>query len=167
MRRTHSDIARTICIATGAAAVASAGALAICANSLFRFALDSQYKKSMFRQSPPDDPERERLMNTGEAREAGVWFQETKQPVTITSFDGLTLHGWLFDPDCISPKPHLYAICCHGYTGEPAEMATWAHRFARLGFTVLVPAQRAHEMSEGAIPAWDGWNAMTCSIGFI
>ena len=156
MRRTHSDIARTICIATGAAAVASAGALAICANSLFRFALDSQCKKSMFRQSPPDDPERERLMNTGEAREAGVWFQETKQPVTITSFDGLTLHGWLFDPDCISPKPHLYAICCHGYTGEPAEMATWAHRFARLGFTVLVPAQRAHEMSEGRYTGM-GW----------
>ena len=28
-------------------------------------------------------------------------------------------------------------------------MAKWAHRYARLGFTVLVPAQRAHELSEG------------------
>lgn len=42
---------------------------------------------------------------------------ETKQPVSITSRDGLKLHGWLFDPDCIDPTPHIYAICVHGYTG--------------------------------------------------
>ena len=28
-------------------------------------------------------------------------------------------------------------------------MAKWAHRYAQLGFTVLLPAQRAHELSEG------------------
>lgn len=67
----------------------------------------------------------------------------------MNSYDGLRLHAWLFDPDCVSPAPHAYAICVHGYTGEPAEMAKWAHRYARLGFTVLVPAQRAHELSEG------------------
>lgn len=70
-------------------------------------------------------------------------------PVTLRSHDGLKLHGWLLDPDCSDPQPHLYAICCHGYAGEPAEMAKWAHRYAQLGFTVLLPAQRAHELSEG------------------
>ena len=69
--------------------------------------------------------------------------------VTLRSHDGLKLHGWLLDPDCSDPQPHLYAICCHGYAGEPAEMAKWAHRYAQLGFTVLLPAQRAHELSEG------------------
>ena len=46
-------------------------------------------------------------------------------------------------------KPHLYAICMHGYTGVPEETAKWAHRYARMGFTVLVPSQRAQDLSEG------------------
>ena len=37
----------------------------------------------------------------------------------------------------------------HGYTGVPEETAKWAHRYARMGFTVLVPSQRAQDLSEG------------------
>ena len=149
MKRDNSGVVRNICIATGAATTLFAAGLALSADRLFRFALDTNNPKSIFHRASPQDAEKERLLNTGEAREAGAWFSEAKQPVSITSFDGLNLHGWLFDPDCVNPLPHLYAICCHGYTGEPAEMAKWAHRFAKLGFTVLVPAQRAHELSEG------------------
>lgn len=149
MKRDNSGIVRNICIATGAATTLFAAGLALSADRLFRFALDTNNPKSIFHRASPQDADKERLLNTGEAREAGAWFSEAKQPVSITSFDGLNLHGWLFDPDCVNPLPHLYAICCHGYTGEPAEMAKWAHRFAKLGFTVLVPAQRAHELSEG------------------
>lgn len=149
MKRDNSGVVRNICIATGAATTLFAAGLALSADRLFRFALDTNNPKSIFHRASPQDADKERLLNTGEAREAGAWFSEAKQPVSITSFDGLNLHGWLFDPDCVNPLPHLYAICCHGYTGEPAEMAKWAHRFAKLGFTVLVPAQRAHELSEG------------------
>lgn len=149
MKRDNSGVVRNICIATGAATTLFAAGLALSADRLFRFALDTNNPKSTFHRASPQDADKERLLNTGEAREAGAWFSEAKQPVSITSFDGLNLHGWLFDPDCVNPLPHLYAICCHGYTGEPAEMAKWAHRFAKLGFTVLVPAQRAHELSEG------------------
>lgn len=149
MKRDNSGVVRNICIATGAATTLFAAGLALSADRLFRFALDTNNPKSIFHRVSPQDADKERLLNTGEAREAGAWFSEAKQPVSITSFDGLNLHSWLFDPDCVNPLPHLYAICCHGYTGEPAEMAKWAHRFAKLGFTVLVPAQRAHELSEG------------------
>lgn len=149
MKRDNSGVVRNICIATGATTTLFAAGLALSADWLFRFALDTNNPKSIFHRASPQDADKERLLNTGEAREAGAWFSEAKQPVSITSFDGLNLHGWLFDPDCVNPLPHLYAICCHGYTGEPAEMAKWAHRFAKLGFTVLVPAQRAHELSEG------------------
>jgi len=149
MKRDNSGVVRNICIATGATTTLFAAGLALSADRLFRFALDTNNPKSIFHRASPQDADKERLLNTGEAREAGAWFSEAKQPVSITSFDGLNLHGWLFDPDCVNPPPHLYAICCHGYTGEPAEMAKWAHRFAKLGFTVLVPAQRAHELSEG------------------
>lgn len=149
MKRDNSGVVRNICIATGATTTLFAAGLALSADRLFRFALDTNNPKSIFHRASPQDADKERLLNTGEAREAGAWFSEAKQPVSITSFDGLNLHGWLFDPDCVNPLPHLYAICCPGYTGEPAEMAKWAHRFAKLGFTVLVPAQRAHELSEG------------------
>lgn len=149
MKRDNSGVVRNICIATGATTTLFAAGLALSADRLFRFALDTNNPKSIFHRASPQDADKERLLNTGEAREAGAWFSEAKQPVSITSFDGLNLHGWLFDPDCVNPLPHLYAICCHGYTGKPAEMAKWAHRFAKLGFTVLVPAQRAHELSEG------------------
>ena len=149
MKRDNSGVVRNICIATGATTTLFAAGLALSADRLFRFALHTNNPKSIFHRASPQDADKERLLNTGEAREAGAWFSEAKQPVSITSFDGLNLHGWLFDPDCVNPLPHLYAICCHGYTGEPAEMAKWAHRFAKLGFTVLVPAQRAHELSEG------------------
>lgn len=149
MKRDNSGVVRNICIATGATTTLFAAGLALSADRLFRFALDTNNPKSIFHRASPQDADKERLLNTGEAREAGAWFSEAKQPVSITSFDGLNLHGWLFDPDCVNPLPHLYVICCHGYTGEPAEMAKWAHRFAKLGFTVLVPAQRAHELSEG------------------
>lgn len=149
MKRDNSGVVRNICIATGATTTLFAAGLALSADRLFRFALDTNNPKSIFHRASPQDADKERLLNTGEAREAGAWFSEAKQPVSITSFDGLNLHGWLFDPDCVNPLPHLYATCCHGYTGEPAEMAKWAHRFAKLGFTVLVPAQRAHELSEG------------------
>lgn len=156
MKRDNSGVVRNICIATGAATTLFAAGLALSADRLFRFALDTNNPKSIFHRASPQDADKERLLNTGEAREAGAWFSEAKQPVSITSFDGLNLHGWLFDPDCVNPLPHLYAICCHGYTGEPAEMAKWAHRFAKLGFTVLVPAQRAHELSEGRYVSM-GW----------
>lgn len=43
----------------------------------------------------------------------------------------------------------MVPICMHGYTGVPEETAKWAHRYARMGFTVLVPSQRAQDLSEG------------------
>ncbi|PAU68137.1 alpha/beta superfamily hydrolase, partial [Bifidobacterium italicum] len=63
--------------------------------------------------------------------------------------DRLRLHGWRFDPDTARPLPHCYAICVHGYTGGPEEMAPWAQHYATMGFTVFTPALRAHERSEG------------------
>lgn len=144
----HSALIRNIQLATGVTTVAATGLLAASAHMLFRFAIDTQWKHSIFHQALIA-PDREGKMNQGEAKEAEQWFSETKQPVSITSRDGLKLHGWLFDPDCIDPTPHIYAICVHGYTGAPEEQAKWAHRYARMGFTVLAPSQRAQDLSEG------------------
>lgn len=148
MKHDNDTIVRDIRIATGAITAACIASLAATAKYLFHFCIDTQWKRSVFHQSLIS-PERIEKLQQGEAKEAGEWFSQAKQPVTITSDDGLRLHGWLFDPDCTAPKPHLYAICMHGYTGVPEETAKWAHRYARMGFTVLVPSQRAQDLSEG------------------
>lgn len=159
MKHDNDTIVRDIRIATGAVTAACIASLAATAKYLFHFYIDTQWKRSVFHQSLIA-PERIEKLQQGEAKEAGEWFTQSKQPVTITSDDGLRLHGWLFDPDCTAPKPHLYAICMHGYTGVPEETAKWAHRYARMGFTVLVPSQRAQDLSEDGTSAWAGLNAM-------
>ncbi|OZG64331.1 alpha/beta hydrolase [Bifidobacterium hapali] len=153
------QVTRRLLVAAGAA-VGATGLLYGAGEFLFRFTIDTQFPWSMMK-----------LVKTGrvkgadlagahhdadEETEAARWFAESKQPVTTFSNDGLKLHGWLLDPDCVNPKPHLYAICVHGYTGVPDEMAKYAHRFARLGFTVLAPAMRGHELSQGRYTGM-GW----------
>lgn len=133
----------------------------------FRFTLDTNSRFSLLslskdtsrrgRRNPRDQHNRRgRRVYTeplhrdaDEEREAEKWFDDAKHSVSITNEDGLRLHAWSFDPDCASPKPHCYVICCHGFSGGPAQMAKYAHRFATMGFTVLTPASRCRELSEG------------------
>lgn len=129
------------CAAITVGAVIGAGA------SLFSIALDTQSSYSLFKRK--HDPRYRSFDNTVINREDNQWFTYARHSMTLRVHGGPKLHGWLFDPDCAHPRSHCYAICMHGYTGEPKEMAVWAHHYAKMGFTVLVPAQRAHERSEG------------------
>lgn len=142
MKHDNDTIVRDICIAAGAVTAACIASLATTAKYLFHFCIDTQWKRSVFHQSLIA-PERIEKLQQGEAQEAGEWFAQAKQPVTITSDDGLRLHGWLFDPDCTAPKPHLYAICMHGYTGTGGnrEMGTSLrpHGLHRIGSVTACP----------------------------
>ncbi|MBW3091467.1 alpha/beta hydrolase [Bifidobacterium sp. 82T10] len=147
---------KTTMIALGASAAAAGiavGSTIVAAHVLFRFALDTKKPWSIPNRQPESGSgygdDQSPVRDADDIARSEAWFDEAKQPVTLRSRDGLLLHGWLLDPDCASPTPHMYAVCCHGYTGEPREMAKWAHHYAKLGFTVLVPALRAHELSEG------------------
>ncbi|WEV73111.1 alpha/beta hydrolase [Bifidobacterium sp. ESL0790] len=136
-------------------ALAATGALYATADYLFRLTLEPRWKHSMLHgesdgaQLPGLNPSHTLSLDTQEEAEAADWFEDAKRGVSLNAADGTRLHGWMLDPDCANPQRHLYAICCHGYSGEPAEMAKYAHRFARLGFRVLTPASRAHELSGG------------------
>lgn len=147
-----------IVVGGGIAASVVAGATYGLANLMFSYALDAQAKHSMLRSGRDDGKVADKgpRLDAAEEVEAADWFDQSKQPVVISAEDGIQLHGWLFDPDCAGAKPHLYAICCHGYSGQPQDIAKYAHRFARLGFTVLVPALRGHGLSEGRY-AGMGW----------
>lgn len=77
-----------------------------------------------------------------------AWFDgiDNIETVEIKSFDGLTLRALLLRQPESSGK---VAICQHGWHAEPRNMQPQAKIFYDHGFDVLLPAARAHGMSEG------------------
>ena len=123
--------------------LAAAGALAFAGNYLFRFALDPQ-GGGMFSAYEPDAWEL-----TGKR----AWFAENSQDRWLTSHDGLALHA-LYLP---RPEPsHKYAVICHGYGSIPQDMGGFASRFYDMGYNILTPAARCHELSQGRYASM-GW----------
>lgn len=144
-----SSANRIITAVAGVGAAVAAATVVGAGVALVHIALDTTYPKSIFA--------RKRLDHFAEYDDAGDhvseesrrWFEQTRQPVVIRSYDHLKLHAWRFDPDTAKPAPHHYAVCVHGYSGDPEEMAPWAQHYAAMGYTVFTPALRAHELSEG------------------
>ncbi|KFI65941.1 alpha/beta hydrolase [Bifidobacterium cuniculi] len=145
--RRHPAGKAATALALGALGVASYTAAAGVA--LFSIALDSRSPLSTF--AHKSDPRFTRFDDSWRHSDGAAtsWFLQTRQAMRLRSYDGLMLHAWRLDPDTAHPLPHCYAIVMHGYTGSPEETAPWALHYARLGFTVVCPAQRAHELSEG------------------
>lgn len=146
---THRSRApRIAAIAASAGAAVAVGTIAGIGAALCSIVFDTEYPNSTFAHKRNDRLHHAPLAQYHD-KAASTWFGESGQPVSLRTHDGLMLHGWRFDPDTARPAAHCYAICMHGYTGEPMEMAPWAYHYARRGFTVLVPAQRGHGDSEG------------------
>ena len=152
---THQDLnhrsraPRIAAIAAGAGVAVAAGAIAGIGAALCSIVFDTAYPNSTFARKRTDRLRHHDPLAQYRDEAGNAWFAQSGQPVSLRTYDGLTLRGWRFDPDTARPAAHCYAICVHGYTGEPAEMAPWAHHYARRGFTVIVPAQRGHGDSEG------------------
>lgn len=153
MKQSSMGVAGKVALGAGVSALAAAGALFAVSRYLFNFAVDTKFPRSMIarlrNETVPNANLEGLCFDADEEAQADDWFVQSRQPVSIRSHDGYALRGWLLDPDCASPAAHRYAICCHGYSGGPEQMAKYARRFARMGFTVLVPASRGHEPSEG------------------
>lgn len=119
------------------------GALAFAGNYLFRFALDPQFGGMI------SGYEEEDLALEGKY----AWFAESSEDRWLTSHDGLVLHGlYLAQPQ----ESHKYAVICHGYGSIPQYGGGFAAKFYEMGYSVLAPAARAHELSEGRY-AGMGW----------
>lgn len=115
--------------------VLAAGGLAFAGNYLFRFALDPQSGGMI---GSTDDGD---WMLEGDA----AWFSEHSEDWWITSHDGLKLHGLYLSHE----DSHKYAVICHGYGSIPQTGGRFAAKFYEMGYSVLAPAARAHERSEG------------------
>ncbi|MBB2954884.1 hypothetical protein FHX77_000264 [Bifidobacterium commune] len=133
------------------ASTVCAGALYIAADYFFRFALEPNWPHSLIHSGLQEHISitSQPSLDEQEENEALGWFEEARREAVITAADGVRLHSWILDPDCSNSPEHLYVFCCHGYSGAPAEMSKYAHRFSKLGFTVITPASRCHELSGG------------------
>ena len=120
-----------------------AGALAFAGNYLFRFALDPQFGGMI------SSYEEGNLTLEGDS----AWLDGNSEDWWLESRDGLKLHAlYLAQPE----ESHKYVVACHGYGSIPQYMGRSAAHFYELGFNILAPAARAHELSQGRYTGM-GW----------
>ncbi len=77
------------------------------------------------------------------------WFNEMAdrtETLEITAFDGITLRGLLI---AHGDKPRKVGILQHGYLASPRAMQPYAKILFDKGYDVLLPAARAHDISDG------------------
>ena len=136
-------IRNIVIIVLAALAVLAVCVLAFAGNYLFRFALDPRFG-GMVSSYEEGDMELE-----GDS----AWLDEASEDWRLTSRDGLELHAlYLARPEA----SHKYVVACHGYGSIPQYMGRSAARFYEMGFNILAPAARAHELSEGRYVSM-GW----------
>lgn len=123
--------------------VLAAGALTVAGNYLFNFALDPQAGGMLHGYEE----------GAQELTGKSAWLDENAEDRWLTSHDGLALHGLYL------PRPeasHKYAVICHGYGGTPQSMGGFASHFYDMGYNILTPAARCHELSGGRYASM-GW----------
>jgi fermentation-respiration switch protein FrsA (DUF1100 family) len=84
-----------------------------------------------------------------------IWFHENcTKKVSLTSFDGLSLKGYIAENTLNSTA---WVIIAHGYTDSASSMCSYAQRFYEMGFNVLLPDARGHGSSQGTYIGM-GWH---------
>lgn len=103
------------------------------------------------------------------ASEAASWFDVQRRSVSHQAEDGTVLLGWELDgaEGAAYADGHTWAVVCHGYAGEPADMAKYAYHFSQLGMSVLMPAARGHERNEGTGLIQMGWGDAQDLLGWV
>ncbi|MBE6017706.1 MAG: alpha/beta hydrolase [Lachnospiraceae bacterium] len=131
-------------IVTGSAALA-AGAAVAAGEVFYNFALKKKKKRKALGQLAKNQTSDQPLQAQGDMRLE--WVDEVNaKDVTVSSFDGLTLHAFLAENPGHTDK---FAIILHGYTCHAREMGFYGEKFFEKGFSVLLPSARCHDESEG------------------
>lgn len=153
---------RRIGIICAVLVVLAVGALGFAGNFLFDFALNphaSYTMSDMMGEGSVDGLETVSPAQDGAyAAKAAAWFEASRESTTLVTADGTELTGWFVAAGADEGVSHDYAVVCHGYTGEPSEMAKYAYHFNQLGMNTLLPAARGHErnIDDGYITmGWD------------
>ena len=143
-------------------------------NILFEFALDPHAEIGMgdlFAQGEvpeatggetPEEEYPEATKHWDEYADAAHdWYAAERESVVLECADGSERRGSYF-----ANSGHLYAVVCHGYLGNSAQMAAYAKAFYDLGMNVLVPDALAHGESDGQYIGM-GWLERPDVLGWI
>lgn len=143
-------------------------------NFLVDFALNPYAEVSMARSMGSGrvsglEGHREAKADDAYADQAAAWFDATRESVSHQAEDGTVLLGWRLDgaDGAAYSDGHAWAVVCHGYVGEPADMAKYAYHFAQMGMSVLMPAARGHERNVDTGLIQMGWQDAHDLIGWI
>ena len=127
-------------------------ALGFAGNFLVDFALNPHAEISMAHtirsgEASGLEGHKESQLDAAYADEAAEWFEAEKRSVSHAADDGNVLLGWELEGADEGPYAdgHTWAVVCHGYIGQPSDMAKYAYHFHELGMSVLMPAARGHE----------------------
>lgn len=88
------------------------------------------------------NPIETRRLPTETPRDFGLTYDD----VSLTTADGLRLVAWFVPGD-----NGALVIAQHGYKSQRGEMLNEAEMLHRHGYNVLIPAMRAHDMSDGRL----------------
>ena len=132
---------KIVLIVLAALLILTVGGLAFAGNYLFRFALDPEFGGMLSKDAQ------------WELEGDNAWLDENSEDRWLQSHDGLKLHA-LYLPQ--QGEGHKYAVLCHGYGSIPQTMGRFASRFYEMGYSILTPAARTHERSEGRYASM-GW----------
>ncbi len=169
-RRTKRVVAAVV-IALVAVVVIGLG---VAGNFLVDFALNPHAEVSMantMRAGDVDGLDRAEAPKLDEAyaEEADAWFDAEKRSVSHQADDGTVLLGWELagsDEGSLADG-HTWAVVCHGYVGEPADVAKYAYHFSQLGMNVLMPAARGHERNVDTGLIQMGWQDAIDLVGWV
>lgn len=129
----------------GGTALLAAGSVVAVGEIFYSIALKKKKKRKPLSQRAKNQTPDEPLQTLGDKRQE--WVDEIgASDVTVKSFDDLTLHAYLAENPGHTDK---FVIICHGYTGHAREMGFYAEKFYDKGFSILLPAARSHDTSEG------------------
>lgn len=167
-------------IASCAAAAGGAG-LAVAGNALFDFALNPRAKHSIMARINDGEVtgvDAAAMGSDPALADARRWFEQSKRDISIRPHDGGELHGWrIWGPGVIpgddgrrdgsSPDTaHRYLILCHGYSGQPSDLAREARAAHGMGCSVLLPAARGFERNRDRYVGM-GWLDARDLVGWI
>lgn len=126
--------------------VAVAGSACVVAGNVFleKF-LSKKGVKSLIEQGAPVSSEDSACFYESEEAVKGIEFYRTNVYKKLFTFNkyGECLHSIFYENNS-----HVYAISCHGFTGDPSQNSVYARRFFEMGYNVLLPYLRGHGKSE-------------------
>ncbi|MBQ7122565.1 MAG: alpha/beta hydrolase [Clostridia bacterium] len=133
-------------IKTAVAGIAAGAVYSVIGNILVENLLGKKSIKALIAQGGLMPSEESACFYTSDEALKGIEFYRKKVYEKLFTFNkhGECLHSIYYRNE----GSHIYAISCHGFTGDPSQNNIYARRFYEMGYNVLLPYLRGHGKSE-------------------